>query len=241
MEAESDSVSLSSGLFARLFSKRSLETPAHVHPIEEQTEMEKSEWGAAQSDPSASPGAHGASPGMTQPGVPTPFLNELSGPAKEVNDCLSKEPISLEELCNLTKIPAGQLSAILVMLELDERALGLAGNKFVRSTPAVRATAAPRAVASPNVLNGFQPSTAEDIDSELMSPINVIVRFFKETFHGMARKYLQLYLALRWCYLARDRWQEGALLRACSQFGTVDSEDIRAYVTPPLVKVLPRF
>ncbi len=68
----------------------------------------------------------------------------------------------MEELCSLMNIPAGRLTAILVMLELDEWAVGLAGNVFVRSSPAVQVIRATRAVAVPNVLNGLQPLAAEN-------------------------------------------------------------------------------
>jgi hypothetical protein len=206
----------SSALFLDAIYKRSLKTPADKHPIAEQTEIEKT------LDEEASLAANLAGEKAI---LPSP--QQLSGLAQEVFDALSTEPMNFNDLCSKTGKPAETVGSILIILELNGLVESRPGDKYLRAIP--------EAIAAPL----FQPGEDEDDMAVFEASVGAIVSFVRSQFHGISRKYLQLYLAVHWCLLDRKRWSHGSLLQACSRFRAVRSRDLLAYVSPLYVKLMP--
>ncbi len=66
------------------------------------------------------------------------------------------------------------------------------------------------------------------------------IKFIREHFHGSSRKYLQFFLAAYWCKIDREKWTEWSLLKACRGFRTVCLEEIHAFNSPLLLKLICR-
>lgn len=225
-----DSANIPSGLFCRVFCKRSRLTPAMQHPVKEQEEMERNESTSADLVLQVNRTNVFASSSGQQLDSNTESIietdtakftteNKLAAPEKTIYDLLSKEPMSFDTLCKITELSVSEISAALTMLEIVGAAKRLPGDQYVRCTSkeSVRKT--------PGVCS-FQNS--EDVSD--------IINFIRSRFHGISRKYLQLYLALYWCHIARDRWCSGSLLQACLKFGRISREQCLAYVSPLIVK-----
>lgn len=60
----------------------------------------------------------------------------------------------------------------------------------------------------------------------------------KERYHGISRKYLQLYLSAIWVYVDRMRWKVDVLLKACCLSGEICPRSISKYVSPYVVKMM---
>ena len=208
----SDALVVSSALFLAVVGKRSRETPAREHPWAEQDEIEK-QMLEKSSEPDAAN-----------------IACTLSEPENALYKLLSTEPVNFDLLCQRSGTPAGELTSLLMTLEINGFAQRLAGDKYVRKTPIeVR----------PTDSLGLRPPGSTHLSMRERSIIATIVGFVKRNFHRISRKYLQSYLAAYWCYVDRKRWQAGSLLEACIRYGPISYADILAYVSPALVKVLP--
>ena len=146
---------------------------------------------------------------------------------RQVYDLLSDTPIHFDDLHARTKLPVGDLSASLTMLELAELAKGKGGNWFVRRAPKPTS----------------QPFRQGQGECELTNPtvmlISAFLKLASSHWRGISRRFLQKYLALFWCHIDRMTWHGGALLEACLRFGKVSRHQLRNYVTPLLVKIFP--
>ena len=206
-----DAFALSSALFSDVIGKRSRETPARAHPLAEQDEVDK-QMLSKDSDSDE-----------------TSATSTLTQPEKALYKLLSVEPAHFDVLCQWTGMPAGDLSALLMNLELGGFTQRLSGNKYIRKT---------LNRAEQSAAYGARSSTSTAIDDDEI--IDTIVEFIQLNFHRISRKYLQIYLAVYWCCADRERWKVGSLFEACLRFGPVRYSDILAYVSPAVVKVLPR-
>jgi len=56
-------------------------------------------------------------------------------------------------------------------------------------------------------------------------------------FHGVSRKYLQLYLATLWCYFNDSLWRHNALLIACFNHSPLSYKASLEYSSPPAVRL----
>jgi hypothetical protein len=131
---------------------------------------------------------------------------------------LCDEPIKLGELQERTGKLAHEILSAISMLEI----LGLA-------------------VKADNGYLKVQTSSSNP-DASAVSPqdlktINSFISFVHGTFHGISRKYLQLFLAEYWCLLDKNRWKIDSLLMECQRFGFVHDKEIPAYESPQLVKM----
>lgn len=227
---EDDAASMSSGLFCRVFCKRSRLTPAREHPVKEQEEMEKN-WQMnadliletrrtnlftsipgqrTDMDVDSLIGAH------TRVSM---IENNLAGQEKEIYDVLSEEPILFDDLCKATGMSVSDISATLTLLEIAGATERLPGDRYVRFI-------SNKSVSKPFAGSRLQSKMA----------VSDFINFVCAGFHGISRKYVQLYLALYWCHMARTRWCNGSLLQACLQFGRISHDQILAYVSPLIVK-----
>jgi len=149
--------------------------------------------------------------------TPTADLN-LSPHEQLIFDCFGDQTLSCDDLHELTRLSTPDLNTSLIMLELKGLVESLPGDRWKRSRSA-------RPVAQPTPTDGL----CEDFTD-----------FVRGNFHGISRKYVQIYLATFWRHRHKSRWGAGALLQACLDFGKVETEDILEYDSPPLVTVMER-
>lgn len=201
--------SLPSSLFSLLMCKRSRQTPSKAHPIAEQEEIERNHCAPA------------AASELSEEA-------ELSEQEQTVCAALSSEPVHVDDLCRRLDVDVSKLAASLIMLELAGAATRMPGDRYVRSS-AIRGADVVGTTA--------QDSRAASAGDTMTTAVDAIIAFVREAFHGVSRKYLQNYIAAHWCILDRARWHSRALLHACLRRGYISRTEIRAYVTPIMVKV----
>jgi hypothetical protein len=64
-----------------------------------------------------------------------------------------------------------------------------------------------------------------------------ILYFLRLYFHGVSRKYLQLYVVSFCCYGANSRWEKNSILRACLEHPPISYEQLLEFSSPPFLKV----
>jgi DprA winged helix domain len=231
-----DVLAISSRIFRQAIGKRSRLTPAREHPIAEQDECEKEENGesgdcrsASGSSASESLSSSGGQSRCQQPcqsqsaAADVVDVDETTGLDKKIYDLLSREPVDFAALCQRTSTLASELLPTITMLQLKGLVMQVSGNKYVRAEPVRKAPA----IHSLSSLSAAQ--TKKIVDS--------VVEFIRGKFHGISRKYLQLFLAEYWCYMDRGRWRPGMLLSACQQFDRVSDKDVLEYESPAMASV----
>ncbi len=244
-----------SSLFGSLVCRRSRETPARAHPLAEQDEIESSNrnpggrglcsgvelhtWTQTASvdvglQPAFAIDPQVDSAGMRAAGLPPsqpPDCPDLSPQEKKIYELMAAQELHFDVLCAGTGLPAGELSSLLIIMELGGLIRRRAGDRYVRSVD--DCTTQHRRI-------GAQLDAGRDaIPPEAKALVERIINFVRGHYQAISRKYLQNYLAAYWCHADRRRWCPGALLKACFRFGPVRSCDIGRYVSPLLVKIAP--
>jgi hypothetical protein len=187
-----------SSLFAEAICKRSIETPARLHPRSE--ELPFSEPEQERSD-------------NAEEELQFPFDENEQLVFEQFQD---STPVQFETLSEKTGLQPGALSAALLMLELNELIKPLPGARYQRIYPEPKVQLA---------------------EQELEPILDAAIAFIREHFHGVSRKYLQIYVAIRWCMIDRTRWQPGALLKACTQARIPGRHEIKQFITDKLVSL----
>lgn len=82
-----------------------------------------------------------------------------------------------------------------------------------------------------------------DVDTQVL-PLSVseplayqILYFLRQFFHGVSRKYLQLYVVAFCCHRANSRWEKNSILRACLKHPPISYEQLLEFSSPPFLKV----
>lgn len=82
-----------------------------------------------------------------------------------------------------------------------------------------------------------------DVDTQVL-PLSVseplayqIIYFLRQFFHGVSRKYLQLYVVAFCCHRANSRWEKNSILRACLKHPPISYEQLLEFSSPPFLKV----
>ncbi|MGI0134362.1 MAG: hypothetical protein ACREBW_05340 [Candidatus Micrarchaeaceae archaeon] len=225
------SASFDCKLFEDLFCKRSRETPARAHPVAELDDLDK--LSASQADKNADESAANIPAEKVELFACEPLSNEgsqsqqldldLDANQNLVFSLLSPEPISFDALLRSTGLSVPDFSSALGMLDLAGLVKPLPGNMFVRVN---------------RVSDCFLPQKLA-LSMEDRAHIAGAVKLIKETLHGCSRKAAQFYLADYWRTSCKMVWGENKLLQACLRTGQIKEKEIVAYVTPPLVLLLP--
>jgi hypothetical protein len=113
----------------------------------------------------------------------------------------------------------GELSATLTLLELMGLIKRLPGEFYARQ------------------ISHHTNTRADEKHPNASALVDGSIKFIRETFHGISRRYLQLYLAAYWCWGDRKRWTLGALLQHCLEVGEISSFEILSYVSPQMVQL----
>jgi DNA-binding MarR family transcriptional regulator len=218
LEQESLAIAVDSARYMPIFSKRSLETPANDHPNAEQEEMENRMLGNR--DPE----------GINAPAAEASILSKLSEPAQKIYKMLSTKPIHFNDLCTEMELPIPTVGAILSRLEIEGLIEKQPGDRWVRSNVIAPA---------PTSRISLQSTDSEDISTGTHTDTGAFINLVKSDFHGISRKYLQLYLAAYWCQGDKGTWSAGTLLKACSRASAISYSEIRCYISPLFVRVMP--
>ena len=196
-----------SGDFIEVFCKRSRETPKRKHPVceQEEFEMEQKQENVSLKDKEKS------------------FELGLSEADERVLNLLSTEPMTIQNLANKLGCSAGQLSALLMVLELNGLVRCRIGDEYELVEKR----------------GGLKGKSSQEQDGETInSLVGHFIAFVRQNCHGISRKYLQLYLAAHW-FMYRDKQRKkGKLLNSCLSFGQITDKQILMYITPLVVKVL---
>jgi len=198
---------LNSSEFAKIFIRRSLCTPAFEHPRAEQKCAEEE---------------YLANSPEEQIAARSKLLNSLSNIEMTIYNQLGPLPQELDTLEVQLKMEARVISAAITSLELVGLVERKAGDRYVRPEHRI-----------------FVPRASNDKDcpSEQKVYAHSVVGFVQSSMHGIARKYLQLYVAVYLSLKDRIKWGVGSLLNACRRSKPIYLSEVEAFVTPLFVKV----
>lgn len=143
---------------------------------------------------------------------------ELDDLQKEIYDLLSDEPIHIDQLCARTGQPFEDISRATMQLEWSGFAHYKPGGWYVR--------------------NSKQENKPGSEDKVRQFVAATIMSFISDIFHGISRKYLQLYLAAYWCSIDRSTWYATSLIKECCRAGPIAYREIVKYVSPLSVCVI---
>lgn len=211
---------LASEQFSTIICKRSKETPKRQHPT---AEIPDSKYGAPKE----------AIQSQAQISVETKIVNapfkQFSKSERKILKVLSKGPVQLEDLQNSTSIPTSILLPCLTMLELNGTISRAPGDQY-KAVPICNTASACHT--DPKSKN----STTSGIIPQFK--LKKTIQFVKNLFHGISRKYLQLYCAAIWVHVDKQKWDQEVLLKACCSFGDIDPRTIYNYVSQYVVKAV---
>ena len=72
------------------------------------------------------------------------------------------------------------------------------------------------------------------VSAPLTGQILFFLRYF---FHGVSRKYLQLYVVAYCCYGTDSKWEKGSVLKACLKHAPIHYEQLLNFSSPQFLKV----
>ncbi len=141
------------------------------------------------------------------------------------------QEVHFDAICARTGLPAGEVSALLTFLELAGHVRRRAGDRYLRTIDDT--------TASCQKIGDQHFSVRAEHTAATETLVQTLIKFVHEHYQGISRKYLQNYLSAYWCHIDRGRWHPGSLLEACLRFGPVRDEELRSFVSPVLVRILP--
>jgi len=218
---DQDTVDVPSSLFLSLFTRRSLETRARKPPQDEQNAIDRSE-GTNDDDDDNNANGNGTSEGfhqLTQQATNNePVLQDPVESA--IYQCLSLRPTTFDFICETVDTSIGELSAALTLMEIGGLIERLPYDRYVRSSQPAAVTA--------GIKHAFPHKKL----------VNVAIEYIRNKFGGISRKYLQNYISLYHCQTAAIKKGADSLLDRCVKFRSVSENEIRQYVSPPLVQMV---
>lgn len=263
-ELPADSLMASSAVLAAFVCKRSRETPARFHPraeednenLQRDTEVNFADLTTSTSDYCQS---DEQSSGPMDIASCSQFVSSASADhAATILKLLAEGPMHFDQLCELMQITAGQLSVALSILEIDGKIEAIGGARFRLlihepdynrrqlncNRPGFHWIANYEANMLVNALTN-SATTAGGFDGckdfDFQQFLDKLILFLKHNFHGVSRKYLQMYLMSFWTRADRSYWSSGTLLEACLQFESLTRERLEQYISPKLCKILPLY
>lgn len=237
---------LGSKHFLALFNKRSLATGKWQHPQSEeddchQDRADKSYTEHKTQEAPETEETEGAAGHTLMTGLKT---SQMSESEKEIVEALKGGPKSIGEICQaLGKFETAEVMIILTLMELAGYVEQSVGNLYslVEKVESTAGTAISLELRN----SGLGYCSVADCKvcmpgNRLMSTEDDFANFFafiKGIFHGISRKYLQLYLTYQYFRdpFIRVESSRESLLSICLRHGYVGSKYLREYVSPPLV------
>ena len=219
-------VSVPSRLFVDTFRRRSFLTPAGKHPVLEQEAMEADMRKPPSTD---EPGSFSELDLAPQQNAVEAALERAAAQAgtlaesmMQVYSLLSNQPLHFDYICNQTGLRPHEVSACLIFLVVEALIVHQTGDWYQRNV----------ALEAADFGQDYQHESSEEIESA----VETFIKFIRVTFDGIARKYLQKYLAY-WWYIIRLGEHTELLIDKCLRFGPIRQGMEQAYVTPLIVRL----
>lgn len=134
---------------------------------------------------------------------------------------ISAEPVSVDHLEAVSKVPINILGATLTMLELERLIVRLPGDRYILYEAMAAKTAPAKISKHPN---------CEPV-------IRQIINLLKNGHKAISRKYLQFYLAWHWSLLNKSQRSAGYLLEICFRHKSLKYSEIISYSSPLSVRI----
>lgn len=229
---EQNSFAVHTAQMNRAYARRSLDTAAWLHPVTEQEAIERRALQAEEKNgvvesinsgvdlPPAGNQRYKEGAGdvdLTQAEELAPEIRRLETPEHSSEDVqilelLSAASLSTDELCALTGLDGGLINARLTILEISGLIKSLPGNRFTSS------------VKKENARTDVSRIAGGDIE-QFLDYTNVF-------WHGISRKYVQLYMTAFWLQNAVKNLPQHAVSNKWVSYGSVDALELRMYVSP---------
>jgi transposase-like protein len=232
---EEKSVSVSSFEFSPVICKRSSETEARKHPVTEQenlieqlVEQVDSNNGDALVENKIKefkmPENRAETSDLAEGGTMETAQNEGISPQEDlcrdeklIYGLMSDQPVSVDQLIAKSGLKIQNALAAVSMLGVVDLVRSLPGDRYVLST----------------ATNGVSSSPS---DPQISDAVDRAVNFVRRHFHGVSRKYIQIYLAAYWCFIDRARWSNDAWFKQCRLFRQTGRISIDSYVSPLILQ-----
>ncbi len=211
-EAIDTSYKIASMEFVSIFCRRSMLTLPKVHPSIALEDAPSQEQDSESADDAQSPEA------------------DLSPNELEILHLLGTEPMTQDQICDLTKLSVSEVGGALVVLELEGLIEAHPGGRFSKKKAQKQANADAATMHTRN--------KEKDIYMPSMGAlVGRVIDMTQSIRGGISRKYLQIYLASMWCQLDRARWNETSLLHAFIRSAEICYQDILDYESPTIVSI----
>lgn len=237
--------------FLSLFNKRSLATDKWEHPQTEEDEYcqdKADKFGTEQQTQEKHKTGEKTESAAGHNFMPGPQIPQMSKRDEEIIDALKGGPKSIGEICQaLGKFETAEVMMILTLMELAGYVEQSVGNLYSLVEKVENTAGTAISLELRNAGLGFCSVADCKVcmpGNRLMSTEDDFVSFFafiKGIFHGISRKYLQLYLVYQYFRdpLIRVVSSRESLFSMCLRHGYVGSKYLREYVSPPLVYFRP--
>ncbi len=131
---------------------------------------------------------------------------------KKVYKTLSHIPIDTDVIIERAKLPIGETLGTLTMLVQSKHIVNV-GGRYAQAE-----------------------QCAQPLSDRSRNVIDQICSYTKQVYDGISRKNAQFFLADFWAFSC---WTAENLVKACFKFRRIDSHEIRRYVSPKVVRMLP--
>lgn len=132
----------------------------------------------------------------------------------------------IDELCAHIGLTTGDASAAITFMEIEGILERLPGERFrIKTATSI----------GPRLNNQNRGSGRNDANPHTPSRF---IEYTKAIFHGISRRYLQLYLILFWIRLDRKRWSKGKLRNICINSPFIHDEELNSFVSPFMVTIV---
>lgn len=221
-EGKQDATEASSSQFLQIFNKRSLETLSWQHPVTEEPlpdgNLPESHGADSKTNttPTASASRQEASEG-SESTVGARILELLIGGEK-----------TFDEICRHTDFKTAEINEALTLLELDSKIVSLVGGKFGLACGEPFRW-------SPDSSETAHKESGSSFSADLQQSVDSFCQLIKQEFHGISRKTVALYAALKQLPLSCEKLEKitsSRLLGACLFREPVGKDKIRLFVSP---------
>lgn len=131
-----------------------------------------------------------------------------------VYNVLTYEAQTIDSLVSATRLNSSVVLGALSILRLTGLVCMVDGNRVALSLEHLKASPMP-----------LPPAVQESVRRT--------IKFIKKIFHGVSRRYIQIYLAAYWCFFDRDRWTSEEVFRQCCR----TKFQLRNFVSPLQLKL----
>lgn len=224
-------------LFRKVFGKRSRETPCRAHPRDEENHLKlqnrpdsddsfdcTSLKTTEELDRTASSNSNlNSLHHHAQNDTRDKALEALGASERKIYELISAVPISSEQLCQSTGFSVGEISSILIILEIMSLVKSLPGDCFMR--------------AGPNNCDQTDDHQIMQISDKLKAKVDDSIRILESVFGAISRKYLQHYLGFSWFMSEKSERTKNLIWITCSKAHPTNLLEILTFVSPANVRV----